>query len=62
MIKIEKRPLTEEERIMIWDTICLKMTSEDRDPNKVIEEDFDGDKNAYLTSMAEWHNITLGEN
>jgi len=39
----------------------MNIGSEDRDPNKVIEEDFGGDRDGYLRKMAEWHGISIND-
>jgi len=60
MVETKKeRPLTEEKRIEIWDTVCINIDPEDRDPDEVIKEDYKGDRDAYLRVMAEWLGISI---
>lgn len=54
------RPLTLEERAEINHVISQKMNEDDRDPHMIIEEDYDGDMDLYLRTMAELHHIPVG--
>lgn len=56
---VEKRLLTHEERAKIWRVIGSKMNDDDKNPEEVIKDSFNGDENAYLLVMARWHNIPL---
>lgn len=57
----KKRPLTKEEKNKIWAAISRSMTPDDKDPDKVIRDSYNGDTDAYLRAMASWHNIPIGE-
>ncbi len=52
--------LTEEERKEIAYAIAQKRTEDDRDPTEIIEQDYNGDTDAYLCVMAGWHNVPIG--
>lgn len=52
--------LTEEERQAICDAISQKMSDDDKPPEMVIEEDYSGNREAYLRIMAGWHHIPIG--
>lgn len=51
------KKLTEEQEKHVWQYIYAHMNDDDRDPNKVVEEDFNGDRSRYLEVMAKWHGI-----
>lgn len=51
--------LTEEQKNRVWSTIDKNQCSDDRDPKEVIREDYNGNEDAYLIDMAEWHNILI---
>lgn len=57
----KKRILTDEQKQKVRGVIARAMTPGDKDPDEVIKEDFKGDENAYLLTMARWHNIPLDE-
>jgi len=58
--KKEEEPLTQEEKNAIWSAITKNMNPDDRDPEEVIDEQFNGDKEAYLRVMAQCHHIPIG--
>jgi len=55
----EITPLTPEQRQKIWAAIGRAMWPDDRDPQEVITEDYNGDEERYLRVMANWHNVKL---
>lgn len=57
---LDLRPLKEEERLEICHVISQKMTDEDRDSHTIIEEDYGGDVDEYLRTMAGLHNVPIG--
>lgn len=56
----KERPLTPKQREKVWEKINDCDDKWDREPREVIEKDFNGDKDAYLRTMAKFHNISLG--
>jgi len=52
--------LTEEEKRAIYEAIRRNSHSDDRDPCEVITEDYGGDAEQYLRSMARWYGIPIG--
>ena len=61
MIKTgSKSTLTEEDKQKIWKVINKRTAPDDRDPRRVIEEDYGGDEEKYLRVMANWHNVPIG--
>jgi hypothetical protein len=57
----KKRLLTKAKKQEIWLKIEESLEEDDKDPQDVIREKFDGDADAYLLIMAKWHGISLGE-
>lgn len=55
----KEKPLTQEQKMKIYEAIGRAMASDDREPRIVIEEDYRGDEDAYLRVMARWHNVQL---
>ncbi len=55
----QERPLSPREEKLVWDTICMKMQPDDRDPDEVIAKDFGGDRQYYLRVMAKYHGINI---
>lgn len=54
----ERRPLTEAEQNAIWSAVCAKIDFDwDKDPNEVIKDRYDGNKEAWCWVMVEWHNL-----
>ena len=54
-----RRPLSQEEKKMIWSAISRNRTPDDRDPTEIIEQDYAGDEDRYLRTMARWHNVPI---
>lgn len=55
-----ERPLTDEDKSLIRETIARKTTPDDRDPSIVIKEVYGGDEETYLRVMARQHGIPIG--
>jgi hypothetical protein len=53
--------LTEKDRLKISHIITLNTDEEDRDPQEIIKEDYGGDIDLYLRTMAEFYNIPIDE-
>ncbi len=53
------QPLSPEQREAIYLIIHEHMLGDDRDPQEVIREDFAGDEDMYLRSMAAWFGLKL---
>ncbi|MBZ9572637.1 hypothetical protein KJA17_00365 [Patescibacteria group bacterium] len=60
MLKLKQKPLTEEEKIKIWFAIEKKRAFDDKPPEDVIKDSFEGDTEKYLRTMAEWHHVSIG--
>lgn len=56
-----KRPLTEEEKEMLWEIIYTHKSDDDRDPKEVIKDLYGGDEERYLKTMAKYLGIMLEE-
>lgn len=52
-------PLTNEEKNKISHAIGMARQPDDRNPEDVVREDFNGDWDAYYRTMARWHGIQL---
>ncbi len=55
----EKTPLMQWQKEEIWRAISSHTLSDDRDPQKVIVEDYDGNEERYLRAMKRWHNVKI---
>lgn len=55
----KEKPLTQEQKVKVYEAIGKVMTCDDRPPKEVIKEDYNGDEDAYLRVMARWHNVPL---
>ncbi|MBU4274453.1 hypothetical protein KKE19_01420 [Patescibacteria group bacterium] len=55
----EITPLTPEQKEKIWRAISDRTLPDDRDPQEIIAEDYNGDEDRYLRVMANWHNMKL---
>lgn len=53
-------PLTPEEKATIRKTVYQRMAPDDREPWRVVAEDYGGDWERYLRVMAGWHGISIG--
>ncbi len=58
----ERKVLTKEQESFVWLFVCSHMDPDDRNPNEVIEQNFNGDRSRYLQKMAEWHHIEFCAN
>ena len=56
----EEEPLTQKEKNAIRSAIINSMNPDDKDPDEVIEEQFNGDEEAYFRVMARWHHVPIG--
>ena len=55
----EVKYLTPEQEKKVWEAICIAKQDDDRDPEVVIEESYNGNRMLYLLHMARWHNVKL---
>lgn len=55
----EKLALSFKNKIEIWQIIFERKGEDDPPPEKVIQERFNGDVEAYLFEMARWHKVPL---
>lgn len=55
------RLLTPKERKIIYDAIYVHIQDDDRPPEEVIKQDFGGNEDAYLWTMAKWHGVPVDE-
>lgn len=53
----EKGYLTEKQIRRVWCVICQSREPNDREPQEVIEKDYNGDTDAYLRVMGCFHDI-----
>lgn len=53
--------LTPADRQAIWRAIGKNMLPDDRNPEDIIKEDYQGNEDAYLRRLAGWHNVPIGE-
>jgi hypothetical protein len=56
-----ERALTVEERRATWAAIFGNEDPDDRDPEVVIQENYGGNRGAYLRDMARWHGVPVGK-
>lgn len=56
-----KRPLTEAEKKRIWEIIRRNMREDDRDPEEVMRDFYEGDEDRYLAAMAQQHRVVFKE-
>jgi len=56
-LRQKRRLLTEAEQTTIWREVCMKMDPDDKDPNDVVRDDYDGNREAWCWAMVDWHNL-----
>ena len=59
--KNKKKLLTSEKKLEIYRAIAQRTTPDDTPCQEVIERDYNGDEDAYLRTMAGWHNVPLDQ-